>query len=234
MKKGKGKQIAIICAVPVECDIIMRALKGKRTAEGMTMGTINGRQVVIAVSGPGQANAARAATQLALMVNPRAMINIGIAGVYKGTGYDLSDVLAASSETYADTGALERGGLIGLKQMGMPLMRKGGTQYFGSFPVDARLLKAALPHVDGSGVFLTVSQVSGTMGRASKLRKQYDALCENMEGAPIAQTCLHYGIPMLEVRGISNVAGVRDKSAWRIEAAASNCQLAAIEIIKSL
>jgi len=234
MKKGKGKQIALVCAVPLECDLIMRALKGRRTAEGMTMGTIARLQVVIAVSGPGQANAARAATQLALMVNPRAMINIGIAGVYKGAGHDLSDVIAASSETYADTGALERGGLIGLRQMGMPLMRKGHTQYFSTFPVDKRLLKAALPHVDGSGAFLTVSQASGTPGRASKLRQMHDALCENMEGAAVAHTCLHYGIPMLEIRGISNLAGVRDKSAWRIEAAASNCQLAAMEIIKSL
>lgn len=234
MKKGRGNQIALACAVPLECDLILSALKGRRKAEGMSMGTIAGRQVVVAVSGPGQANAARAATQLALMVNPRAMMNIGIAGAYKGAGYDLSDVLAASSETYADTGAMERGGLIGLEAMGMPLMSKGRTQYFETLTTDKKLLKAAEQHVDGTGAFLTVSQVSGTQGRAAKLRARHDALCENMEGAAIAQTCLYYGIPMLEVRGISNVAGVRDKSEWRIEAAARNCQLAVMEIIKSL
>ena len=37
-----------------------------------------------------------------------------------------------------------------------------------------------------------------------------------MEGVGAALACARLGLPFGEVRGVSNVAGVRDKAAWEI------------------
>ena len=50
-----------------------------------------------------------------------------------------------------------------------------------------------------------------------------------MEGAAIAHVAALYGIPMGEVRGISNRVGIRDRSAWRVKEAAAAAQEALLD-----
>ena len=85
-----------------------------------------------------------------------------------------------------------------------------------------------------SGNFVTVSAASGTRKRAEELRKKFSALCENMEGAAIAQVCAIYNIPVFEIRGISNIAGIRDRRRWNLSLASENCQKVGLEMIKHL
>jgi futalosine hydrolase len=40
-----------------------------------------------------------------------------------------------------------------------------------------------------------------------------------MEGFGAALACARLGLPFAEVRGVSNVAGVRDKAAWDVPSA---------------
>ena len=47
---------------------------------------------------------------------------------------------------------------------------------------------------------------------------------ESMEGAAIAHVAAVYGIPCGEIRGISNRAGKRDDSTWRVKEAAAAAQ----------
>ncbi|MBI4710197.1 MAG: hypothetical protein HY759_03720 [Nitrospirae bacterium] len=75
-----------------------------------------------------------------------------------------------------------------------------------------------------SGAFVTVSTSTGTNKRAKELEKRFNAICENMEGAAVAHVCAMYGIPMLEVRGISNIVEDRDRDKWDIKTASENCQ----------
>lgn len=44
-----------------------------------------------------------------------------------------------------------------------------------------------------------------------------DAVAEDMEGYGVALACSLAGVPLTVVRGISNVAGDRDKSRWKID-----------------
>jgi futalosine hydrolase len=69
------------------------------------------------------------------------------------------------------------------------------------------------------GPSLTVSMVSGDAAAAQKRFVRYQALAENMEGSAVAQVGLRFAIPVLECRGISNLAGDRDKSHWRLDLA---------------
>ena len=55
-----------------------------------------------------------------------------------------------------------------------------------------------------------------------------------MEGAAIAQLCALYNVPFLEIRGISNIAGIRDKRKWNLKLASQNSQTAALEAIKGI
>ena len=80
------------------------------------------------------------------------------------------------------------------------------------------------------GPSLTVGMVSGDMDTADARFRSFHAQAENMEGSAIAQTCLLFDVPFLEFRGISNMAGVRDKVKWNLHAAMEHC----LSVIKHL
>ncbi|NEC28318.1 futalosine hydrolase, partial [Streptomyces sp. SID8111] len=64
---------------------------------------------------------------------------------------------------------------------------------------------------------LTVSTVTGTAARAEALRARHPrALAEAMEGFGVAEAAAAQGVPVLEVRAVSNPVGPRDRAAWRI------------------
>jgi futalosine hydrolase len=56
-------------------------------------------------------------------------------------------------------------------------------------------------------------------------------LCENMEGAAVAQVCARHGIPFGEVRGISNLVEDRDLSRWNLRAGAEIAQEALFALL---
>ena len=55
-----------------------------------------------------------------------------------------------------------------------------------------------------------------------------------MEGAAVAHVCAMYKIPVIEMRGVSNIVEDRDRSKWDLALAAENCQKAVIEVLSSL
>ncbi len=75
------------------------------------------------------------------------------------------------------------------------------------------------------GPSLTVGMVSGDIHTADARFRSFRALAENMEGSAIAQTCLLFDVPFLEFRGVSNMAGVRDKARWDLGTAMEHCLL---------
>ncbi|MGA2191759.1 MAG: futalosine hydrolase [Nitrospirota bacterium] len=197
--------------------------------EGVS-GLLGGRKVTALVSGIGQANTAQSLAAFFSMSVPELAILGGCAGAYEGAGLKAGDVAAASEEIYADLGVLTHHGLKGFEETGLPLLETDGSRYYNSFKTtsDTQRLEAAADRVfrreagNASfkvGIFLTVSIVSGTAERGRRLREFYGAVCENMEGAAAAQVCLLYGVPFLEVRGISNMVEDRDRSKWQLERA---------------
>lgn len=66
------------------------------------------------------------------------------------------------------------------------------------------------------GMFVTVAAATGTLERGTFLQRNWNGLCENMEGASLARVCREYGIPMVELRAVSNLVEDRDPSAWKL------------------
>lgn len=87
------------------------------------------------------------------------------------------------------------------------------------------------------GTFVTVSSVSGKRKRGEQLRSRWNGLCENMEGASIAMVSREYGLPVVEIRAVSNYVEDRDTSSWKLleacESAADAARLILEDVIKN-
>lgn len=228
--------IALISSVPEEGKTLAAQLRKKTAISGKPVytGGIGESKVAYIVSGMGKTNAAHAATLLLERFSPRLIILFGIGGAYPFSGLRVGDIAIAEKEVYGDEGVQTKEGFQDTGLIGIPLLQKGRKIFFNEFPLDRRLVRKALksfyplplaPQVK-SGTFVTVSSCTGTRKRALELRKRYGAVCENMEGAAVAHLCALYGIPLLELRGISNMVDNRDRSDWNIRLAAENCQTA--------
>lgn len=237
--------VGFISATRKESGIILHLLKRSRPEEFYS-GKIGKNNIVHAISGMGKTNASHAATLLIEKFSPRIIINFGIGGAYPLSGLRVGDIAIADKEIYGDEGLWLKDGFHTVDSTGIPFLKKGRRKYFNEFPLDKALTGEAIkcfrltpnplplaPKIK-SGAFVTVSASTGTNKRAKELEKRFNAICENMEGAAIAHVCAMYGIPMLEVRGISNIVEDRDKSSWDLKTAAVNSQKAVLEFLKRL
>jgi len=233
--------IALISSIPEEGKHLITQLRKNSAIGGKALfrGQLWGREIAYITSGIGKTNAAHATTLLLERLSPDLVILFGIGGAYPAGGLSIGDMAVAEKEIYGDEGVLVREGFRGAEDIGIPLLRKGRKKFFNEFPLDRRFLKKAVKcsarvaHVR-SGPFVTVSTCTGTRERALELKERFGAVCENMEGASVAQICMLYGISMVEMRGISNIVEDRDKSKWNIRLAAENCQGAVQELLKGL
>lgn len=240
--------IALISSVPEEGKLLSTQLREKTVIAGKALykGRIHRKEVLYMISGMGKANAAHATTILLEKFSPDVLILFGVGGAYPSAGLKLGDVAVAEKEIYGDEGVMLKEGFRGTDFIGIPLVKRGRRRFFNEFPLDANLVKKVKksaerfpPHASRltelmSGTFVTVSTCTGTRRKALELKKRFEAICENMEGAAVAHICSLYGTPMMEIRGISNIVEDRDRSNWNIGLAAEHCQEAVMEVLKRL
>lgn len=242
-KTGKGL-IGLISAVFSEGENIIRNVRHvKKSGIKNALfygGKIHGKDIVYISSGLGKTNAAHAATLLILKRNPSLIINFGIGGTYPSSGLNVGDIAVATKEIYGDEGFITDKGFFGIESIGIPLLKRGRKKYFNEFVFDKKLIKRVLNLINTgkvqikAGPFITLSTCTGIKKKAVELEKKYGALCENMEGAAIAHICAVYGIPVLEIRGISNIVEDRNKKKWDIRQASENCQDTLIDLISRI
>ncbi len=232
--------IAIIAAVSQETELLRRFLSPcevlKCGRRDILRGSLFGQPGFLLHSGVGKANAAAAATSLIDSGRPSLVISLGCGGAYEGSGLAVGDLAVASEEIYGDEGVQAPGGFLDMHALGLPLVQRNGSLFFNRFPVDAQLLAKAKPILQAFaaaagrrlafGPFVTVSAGSGTDAAAQELTGRTGGICENMEGAAIAQICAMHNLPFLAIRGISNPTGNRDLSRWDIKKGAEIAQLA--------
>jgi len=84
------------------------------------------------------------------------------------------------------------------------------------------------------GNFVTVNGISATAARGRMLRDRWQGLCENMEGAAAARICREYGMPLVEVRVVSNLVEDRNMRAWQLEQACERAGAVAALLMKEL
>ena len=159
----------------------------------------------------GKVNAAHAATIMISNFDPIGFIVFGVGGAYHSSGATVGDIALASEEIAADEGVLTSEGFKDTEFIGVALVPSDRAQRYNQFPVSASHLRKAQHALSRTracgpvhtGTFITVSTCTGTSHRAKELEGRYHGLCENMEGAAVAQVAELHGLPWLEVRGIS-------------------------------
>lgn len=179
-----------------------------------------GQRFRVVEMGVGPVNAAHATTVAILEEKPDAIVVCGVAGAYPSSGLKIGDVVSASVEVYGDLGAQSPTGFRDMQALGFPVV---------SSP---RLLFNELPMqvfpTSQSVRFVTVSTCTGTEDVAREIEARTNGAVENMEGAAVAHVAHIHGIPIGEVRGISNMVTNRDRKAWRLREAAAAAQQAVV------
>jgi futalosine hydrolase len=148
---------------------------------------------------------------------PDIAIQAGVGGCFHPLKHPIGTCVAVGSEVQGDLGVLETGGIWkDLPVMG--LMDADLAPYAGGRLINPHkdlLGRSGLPVVNG----VTVNQVSTTPEMISMMAHQLAADVESMEGAAFHYVCLQAGIPFLQLRGLSNLVGDRDKSRWQMTSA---------------
>lgn len=236
---AKHSTIGLISAVAFESSLVRSALRGiQKIHEGIVSGTLDGRPCILAESGMGATNAARAATLIIESCKPSVIVNFGIGGAYHGSSLSIGDLAVATEEVYADLGVMTSAGFMNLRAMECPILAQGRKKFYNAFPMSQGLVLKALALNEGhmvSGQFLTVSTATGTSKRADELVSMFgQAICENMEGAAVAHICMRYDMPVLELRGVSNMVEDRNIKSWKKDLAAEVAQSAVLRLIRGL
>jgi len=230
--------IALVAPTPSESEGLRGRMdpKPKEELKITYEGDLYGKSVIFTHCGVGKVNAAHSATLIAENYYVDLLVLFGTGGAYSG---EVGDIAVAESENYGEEGVLTEDGWKPMEYIGLPLL-KNGMEYYNTFPMDMELVQLAKKASKDagfnvrSGNFITVSQCSGTLGSGELLRERFNGICENMEGAAVAHICALYKIPVVEIRGISNIIEKRDLRKWNIRKAASNCNKAVMELIKGL
>lgn len=217
-------RLLLVTAVAAERDAVTAGL-GAGTPGSVgpysTVRVSTGAGEVLALAGGIGPAAAAAATATALALGPvyDAVLSVGVGGGFAGSGPPVGGVAVASEIVAGDLGVLTPEGTSGLAALGVA----GAEADEVLVPVVAvdvivlRVRAAGLPVA--AGPLLTMSTMTGTSARAAELAKRFDPVAEAMEGAGVAVAAGRFGRPVLELRGISNVVGARDRTSWEVPAA---------------
>ncbi|MGW1077768.1 futalosine hydrolase [Streptomyces sp. NPDC002537] len=158
------------------------------------------------------AGAATALTAAAVSGSPYDLVvSAGIGGGFTGTatGAPVGSVVVSDAIVAADLGAETPEGFLPVTELGF-----GTVEHR---PPEALVAAVARATAARRGEVLTVSTVTGSAERARSLvALRPGALVEAMEGFGVAEAAAAHGVPVLEIRAVSNPVGPRDRAAWRI------------------
>ncbi len=218
---GRPLRVLAVTAVAAERDAVCAAAECGAPAAlpgGYELCRADGGPVAFDVLAAGvgpAAAAAGAATALTAAALAGAPYDLVVsAGIGGGWAPDapLGAVVVADAIVAADLGAETPDGFVPVTDLGF------GTVLHRPDPALVKAVAAAAGAVTGTVV--TVSTVTGSAARAAELvRRHPGVLAEAMEGFGVAEAAAAHGVPVLEVRAVSNAVGPRDRAAWRIGAA---------------
>lgn len=207
-------RVLVVTAVPVERDAVTRAFGGTPQLLDLPGAELHRSGAFDVLAGGAGPAAAAAAAAFALASSASAsqpyglVVSAGIGGGFAPAA-PLGSLVVASDIVAADLGAETPDGFLPVTALGF------GRDRFAPPPTLVREVAAATGAAPGP--VLTVSTVTGTAARTAALLTAHPgALAEAMEGFGVAEAAERAGMPVLELRAVSNTVGPRDRAAWRI------------------
>ncbi|WPW30473.1 futalosine hydrolase [Streptomyces atratus] len=210
-------RVLVVTAVPAERDAVTRAFGdvsevAVREVPGARLHRVDapgGCGVVDVLAGGAGPAAAAASTAFGLVSGPYDLVvSAGIGGGFTPVA-PVGSLVVANGIVAADLGAETPEGFVPVTGLGFGRDRHLPPR---SLVRDVAAATGAL-----SGEILTVSTVTGSAERAAALLAAHPrAAAEAMEGFGVAEAAERTGVPVLELRAVSNAVGPRDRDAWRI------------------
>lgn len=187
-------------------------------------------KVHFAVTGVGLMPSTYAIMQLIAWSKPDTIIQLGIAGSFNPT-LGLGTAVTVRQEIMADIGVYETDGYhdifeLGLAEKNMPPFEQGAIVNHH----DQLISATALPAVAA----ISVNEISTSAHKIALFANQYKADIESMEGAALHYVCTLQQIPFIQIRGISNLVGERDKAKWKIPESLLAATNACINLINKI
>ncbi|MFP5041220.1 futalosine hydrolase [Parasediminibacterium sp. JCM 36343] len=207
-------KILVIAATSMEVALAAEELKGVAPIQ-------------FHITGVGMLATAVSLTKLALQHQPTLVIQVGIAGAFDSS-LPLGKVVAVSEEILGDFGVEENGAWKDLFAMGFvqrDVAPFTNARLVNSFLQDVNILH--LPEVAA----ITANEITTRPKRIAQLQELYIPSIESMEGAALHYVCNDIGIPYIQLRGISNYIGERDKSKWKIQEAITNLNQTLLDFV---
>ena len=138
-------------------------------------------------------------------------IQAGIVGSF-GNEFLQGQVVLVQQDRFGDLGKEEEGCFSTIFEMGLENEDEYPYNKGWLLNHNPYLLISSLPKVKA----LTVNKVTDDPAPTRQLINKFDPQVESMEGAAFHYVCLQEKLPFLQIRGISNYVGERDRKKWRI------------------
>ena len=195
--------IGLIGAMALEVENLVKELENKReeTVGGIRfyLGSLMGKEVVLAVCGVGKCFAAMCAQTMILTYSPECVINIGVAGALDPE-LQVGDMAVADFAVQHDMDTSPIGDPVGLIS-GINLV---------NLPLDAVLANqitacaANLGYRTKKGIVASGDQFIAELQKKKWIAETFGAIACEMEGAAIVQTCYQNRTPCAVIRSISD------------------------------
>lgn len=140
------------------------------------------------------------------------VVMAGIAGTFQHN-WKPAEVVIVGEDCFADLGAIEKGQFHSLSQMG--LSAPDSFPYQNGWLVNPLADSISWPYRIVRGI--TVNTITDDRNQVNIFKNAWQPQVESMEGAALHYACLQAGVPFLQIRSISNLVGIRDKSQWKLK-----------------
>ena len=198
-------RLLVCAATQAEIDTFLRAGEPERVEGELRF--IEGDSIALSVTGVGIPCTLLRLPPLLELLEPGLVLNIGIAGAYPSSGLGIGEVAMARAECFGD---------IGFELPEEPGFRSISEAPFGAFYTRLPMTLAEEFRTGLTGHACveigacTVNACTGTLRTGLMRERLFEAGMESMEGAAAALACERAGVPMCELRAISNIAADRD------------------------
>lgn len=157
------------------------------------------------------------------------IIQVGLAGTYTNE-LILGESVIVERDCFADLAVWENKKIISVHDL--CLTNPDEVPFEKGWLVNHNVSFNSTQAKKAKGV--TVNLLSDDLNYVNEIKHKYNADVESMEGAALHYVCIQKNIPFLQIRGISNQVGERDKSKWHFKEAIQSSNQLLNDIYSSL
>jgi adenosylhomocysteine nucleosidase len=227
-------KIGIVCAMNEELAPMLDKIENKKVLPVgnhiFYEGTLNGKNVILTVSGIGKVQAALTTSVIINVLKTDIVINTGSAGGLRPSSeIKIGDIVVSSGVAYHDVDLTN----FGYKPGQLP-------EHSLYFKADDKLVEIAMSCkklANHKGLIVSGDQFVCTNEQHSRIIKNFpDAMATEMEGASVGHVCTELSVPFVVIRSISDTADHKSTVDFDefLTVASRNSSLIALHLLENL